>query len=216
MDGNIPQYGPLPGTRMEIAAIRDSFEQRYGDERLKTVRKDTATEGAVRELAPRHSILHFATHGFFAPEQFRSAIAAKSADGWRQPNREPGGYNPELLSGLVLAGANRPADPERDDGILTALEVSELDLHGVELATLSACETGLGQAAGGEGLLGLQRAFQMAGTRTVVASLWKVNDDAARVLMVDFYENLWNRPGLSRIEALRKQLAMLRDGIKAG
>ena len=73
--------------------------------------------------------------------------------------------HPGLLSGLVLAGANQPVDPTHDDGILTALEVEELDLSGMELATLSACQTGLGKAVGGEGALGLQRAFQIAGAR---------------------------------------------------
>ena len=83
------------------------------------------------------------------------------------------GYQPGLLSGLVLAGANRRSAIGKDDGILTALEVGEMDLHNVQLATLSACETGLGKTAGGEGLLGLQRAFQTAGAKTVVAGLWK-------------------------------------------
>jgi CHAT domain-containing protein len=91
-----------------------------------------------------------------------------------------------------LAGANvRPTPIGHDDGILTALKVAELDLSGVELAVLSACETGLGEVAGGEGLLGLQRAFQVAGAHSVVASLWKVGDEPTRALMARFYENLW-------------------------
>jgi CHAT domain-containing protein len=128
------------------------------------------------------------------------------------------GFHPGLLSGLVLAGANRPAEPGADDGILTALEVAELDLSGVELATLSACETGLGEVAGGEGLLGLQRAFQTAGARSVVASLWQVDDEATRKLMVRFYENLWRaKEPLGKLAALREaQLWMLREGVKRG
>jgi CHAT domain-containing protein len=121
-----------------------------------------------------------------------------------------------LLSGIVLAGANRPAQPDQDDGILTALEVTELDLGGVELAVLSACESGLGQEAGGEGLLGLQRAFQVAGAKSVMASLWKVDDEWTRLLMERFYEHLWQKK-MSKLEALRQaQLWMLREGSQRG
>jgi CHAT domain-containing protein len=121
-----------------------------------------------------------------------------------------GGYHPGLLSGLVLAGANRPT--ATDDGILTAEEVSTLDLSRVELAVLSACETGLGQIAGGEGLLGLQRAFQTAGARTVIASMWQVDDAATRAIMERFYANLWTGR-MGKLAALREaQLWMLREG----
>jgi CHAT domain-containing protein len=120
------------------------------------------------------------------------------------------GYHPGLLSGLALAGANDPT--EEDDGILTAEEVSTLNLTNVDLVVLSACETGLGNSAGGEGLLGLQRAFQAAGARSVVASLWSVPDQATRLLMVRFYENLWKRK-MTKLEALREtQLWMLQHG----
>jgi CHAT domain-containing protein len=116
-----------------------------------------------------------------------------------------------LLSGLVLAGANQEAKPGEEDGILTALEVSEMDLAGLELAVLSACETGLGNQAGGEGLLGLQRAFSVAGCRSVVASLWSVSDPATSVLMEEFYSQLW-RQKKTPLQALRlAQLAVLKD-----
>ena len=133
------------------------------------LREDEATEAEVRQQAPRHRYLHFATHGFFAPKELRSALTAasrgKDGDAANLFGGRKGvaGFHPGLLSGLVLAGANRPAEVGKDDGILTALEVESLDLGGVELAVLSACETGLGEKAGGEGLLGLQRAFQVAG-----------------------------------------------------
>ena len=97
--------------------------------------------------------------------------------------------NPLLLSGLALAGANRRAavGPDEDDGILTAEEVASLNLGSVEWAVLSACDTGLGTVAAGEGVLGLRRAFQVAGARTVIMSLWSVDDRAARQWMDALY-----------------------------
>ena len=95
---------------------------------------------------------------------------------------------------------------------MTAQEVRTLNLRSVELVVLSACETGLGEVAGGEGLLGLQRAFQAAGAKTVVASLWKVDDAVTCDLMKRFYHNLWSKR-MSKVEALRDaQLWLLRDG----
>jgi CHAT domain-containing protein len=94
---------------------------------------------------------------------------------------------------------------------MTAEEVAAIDLKGCELAVLSACETGLGATAGGEGVLGLQRAFHAAGCRTVVASLWRVDDAATRALMARFYANLWERKQPA-LEALRNaQLSVLDD-----
>jgi CHAT domain-containing protein len=214
-------WRPLPGTRAEVVAIKDSFQQRYPQAPLTERRRERATESAFRQHAPQHRYLHLATHGFFAPAQVRSALdrgsqTERTRGGDLFAQQENTGFHPGLLSGLVLAGANQPVDPNRDDGILTALEVAALDLGGVELATLSACETGLGASAGGEGLLGLQRAFQTAGARSVVASLWSVKDDATRSLMIEFYDNLWGKK-LSRLEALRQaQLTMLREGIQRG
>jgi CHAT domain-containing protein/Tfp pilus assembly protein PilF len=219
--GGLAHWQPLEGTRAEVAAIRDSFQRRYRRATVTDLREDEATEAAVRSEAPAHRYVHFATHGFFAPKELRSALAEASRGGKPETgdlfgSQGMAGFHPGLLSGLVLAGANRPADPARDDGILTALEVEALDLSGVELATLSACETGLGEEAGGEGLLGLQRAFQLAGARAVVASLWQVDDKATRELMVRFYENLWKR-NMSRLEALRQaQLWMLMEGAARG
>ncbi len=213
-------FTPLPGTRGELATIDKLYRGIFGADGVTLLEKSEATEKRFREEAPRHRLLHVATHGFFAPETLRSALNDSTARGSRM--RESGslqqfvGPPPGLLSGLALAGANRTPDGEHDDGILTASEVESLDLRGVDLALLSACETGLGNVADGEGLLGLQRAFQVAGARSVVASLWEVSDDATRALMERFYDNLWQKD-LSTLESLREaQLWMLREGRQRG
>jgi CHAT domain-containing protein len=110
-----------------------------------------------------------------------------------------------------IAGANTPPETGKDDGILTTLDVSSLELSKVNTVVLSACETGLGEVAGGEGLLGLQRSFQVAGAKMVVASLRKVPDAATSKLMQRFYENLWDKK-MGKLAALREaQIWMLRD-----
>jgi CHAT domain-containing protein len=163
---------------------------------------------------PRARVAHLATHGFFADPRFRSVLQLDEALFERATFPESdvtrrvgaGARNPLVLSGLVLAGSNRPDTPDR--GILSADDLTRLDLRGLELAVLSACESGLGESGGGEGAFGLTRAFHVAGCRNVVASLWKVDDDATAALMVLFYRYLWEEK-LSPIQALRRaQLAV--------
>jgi CHAT domain-containing protein len=220
--GMLADFKQLSSTRGEILEIRDSFERRFPDGRAQMLRGDTATEEAIRQKAPKSRYIHLATHGYFAPPVLRSALAPEDPKVARPGIDVLGGagvagYHPGLLSGIALAGANaRPTPDGQDDGILTALEVAELDLSRVELAVLSACETGLGEVAGGEGLLGLQRAFQVAGAQSVIASLWRVGDEPTRALMARFYENLW-RKGQSPAQALREaQLSMLRGDLARG
>lgn len=97
--------------------------------------------------------------------------------------------NPLLLAGLALAGANnrRAAGLDEEDGILTGEEIAAMDLSGVEWAVLSACDTGIGKVTAGEGVLGLRRAFQIAGVATVITSLWLVDDSVARDWMRELY-----------------------------
>jgi CHAT domain-containing protein/tetratricopeptide (TPR) repeat protein len=221
----LQRWDPLPGTGGEVLDVRDFFEERHEKGRVTLLRKEKATEAAVRKEAPRHRFLHLATHGFFAPTPLRSALGGGERSGHRpgdelDPFGREGvtGWHPGLLSGLALAGANKLTQEGKANGILTALEVAGLDLGGVELAVLSACETGLGEQAGGEGLLGLQRAFQVAGARSVVATLWSVPDSPTRDLMRSFYAGLWDRKKpLGRLEALRRaQLWMLTEGPRRG
>jgi CHAT domain-containing protein len=222
--GRRAPFPPLPGTAREVEAIAARWSASHPGAPVTVLRRGEAVEAALRRESARGRYLHLATHGFFLPEPAGSdgngrgvgsfALSLPGLQGLSPA--DIGQLPPALRSGLVLAGVNRlflspgPAGSTGDDGIWTALEVGESELTGVDLVVLSACETGLGQAAGGEGLLGLQRAFQAAGARAVVASLWRVNDDATRVLMAEFYRNLWARRR-GRLDALRAaQLALLR------
>ena len=202
----------LPGTAGEVSELADSFRTAVPGGKLTVLRAVEPTEAAVRDHLGRHEYLHLATHGFFADPADAPKPSTRSGPAADTPPSPAA--NSGLLSGLVLAGANKPKGD--DDGVLTALEVGDLDLSRVELAVLSACETGLGQTAGGEGVLGLQRAFQVAGARTTVTSLWKVDDQATRTLMGRFYDGFWKQ-NLGCLEALRAaQLDMLANGKSRG
>jgi CHAT domain-containing protein/tetratricopeptide (TPR) repeat protein len=180
-----------------------------------------ANERAFKNEASRYRVLHLATHGFFlgdACEPPRAgARRTRGVGGLTTASSTMvdavGRENPLLLSGLALAGANRraSASADEDDGILTAEEVASLNLSGVEWAVLSACGTGLGAIKAGEGVFGLRRAFQVAGARTVIMSLWSVDDEATREWMVALYEGRF-RKHLSTAAAVHTAtIAMLRD-----
>lgn len=214
-------WGRLAATQAEMTQVADSFAQAYPDApAVLPLRGSDATEEAVRASAPEHRFLHFATHGFFAPPQLvtaaRGLTSAGLAPGDRAARSIAASFHPGLLSGIVLAGANHPKTLDEDDGILTALEIEQLGLSDVKLVTLSACQTGIGSTVSGEGLLSLQRAFQVAGANSVLASLWRVDDAQTARLMGSFYDNLW-RKKLSRAEALRRaQAEMLNDKVLSG
>jgi CHAT domain-containing protein len=179
-------------------------------------------------MAPGRRILHVATHGFFLGDNCAPVVeGARSVGGLTGPKTtspapgvssqapQPHGVpeNPLLLSGLAMAGANRRAavGPDEEDGILTAEEVAALNLEGVEWAVLSACNTGLGTVISREGVLGLRRAFQAAGVRTVIMSLWSVDDRATVQWMERLYEARF-RQNASTVEAVRNaSLRVLRD-----
>ena len=199
------QFEALPGSRGEVDSVAGLWT-RYGGNAglLRTLTGADATERAFKQLGPGRRILHVATHGFFLGDDCAPAVegtrsvgglataskpAVKSNDTEAMPLTQSMPENPLLLSGLALAGANRrvAAGPDEEDGILTAEEVAALNLEGVEWAVLSACETGLGTVAAGEGVMGLRRAFQVAGVRTVIMSLWAVEDGATRAWMEALY-----------------------------
>jgi tetratricopeptide (TPR) repeat protein/CHAT domain-containing protein len=166
-------------------------------------------EVVLAQRAPR--ILHIATHGFFLADQAptndtaigaaapgsRSGGAPSEGTAAATPSRE----DPLQRSGLVFAGANRPAANPSDDGYLTAAEATAMDLEGTELVTLSACETGLGGVQSGEGVYGLQRSLAVAGARSTLLSLWKVDDGLTVAFMEHYYKRL--KAGEGRADALR-------------
>jgi CHAT domain-containing protein len=198
------RFDRLPGTRAEGETIAGLLGVRPWLDAA-------ALEGRLKAECRSPRILHLATHGFFLPDQPREPGQDRFGLGFEpmgETRRLPGPLpeNPMLRSGLALAGANtwlkagKPPE-EAEDGLLTAEDVSGLDLLATELVVLSACETGLGQVHVGEGVFGLRRAFVLAGAKTLVMSLWKVPDDATRELMEEFYRRIL--AGEGRADALR-------------
>lgn len=174
---NTNHFGELPGTAQELRAINSLLKTHAWNTRLYL--KGAATESNLKSV---HSpaILHIASHGFFSSDMVTLNSQAKK----------------EFLfhSGIVLTGANKSiasgSTAFQNDGIVTAFEVMNLDLSKTHLVVLSACETGLGKIENGEGVFGLQRSFMQAGARNVLISLWKVDDNATRDLMIKFYSYL--------------------------
>jgi CHAT domain-containing protein/tetratricopeptide (TPR) repeat protein len=204
-------FSPIPETLREATALRERFAADAGA----LLSGSAATEARVREGTRGRRWLHVATHGFSRDDLRAGLSQRRVADEFLSADQErqlAAGHDPMLLSGLALAGANPREGGGGDDGILTALEASYLDLEGCDLVTLSACETARGTAESGEGVLGLVAAFQMAGARNVIASLWNVDDEATRLLMEGFYERLLRaEQPLSPADALREAALALRD-----
>ena len=198
-------FDPLPGTKQEIEAIAPLLPK------ATLLTKFQATENTVKQLKGPN-ILHIATHGFFlkdVPLVTPSEFLARSFRVDALPQHRGALKNPLLLSGLALAGANG-LDSGGEDGVLTALEVSGLSLYGTQLVVLSACETGVGEVANGEGVYGLRRALVLAGSRSQTLSLWKVDDAGTKDWMVAYYQKLLQ--GVGRSEAVRQvQLQMIQN-----
>ena len=177
----------LPGTQKEIDQIQKSASE---SKKVTVLSGKEATEESFKNLSGNSpSVLHIATHGFFFenPKKERREMQGK-------PSPFTMAEDPLLRSGLLLARGNyawlNGGNPfEKEDGVLTSLEISNLDLGNTELVVLSACETGLGVVDGNEGVYGLQRAFKMAGVRYIMMSLWQVPDKETAEFMTLFYDN---------------------------
>ncbi|WP_320667427.1 CHAT domain-containing tetratricopeptide repeat protein [Prochlorococcus sp. MIT 1307] len=166
-------WKPLPGTAKEGKAIAKLTNANL-------LLREKATALAVQEQeSPK--VLHLASHAYYLEDQDK-------------------GENPLLRSGIVLAGANQPDANSKDDGYLTALEVTKLDWQGTELVVVSGCESGKGDIQAGEGVYGLKRAIAVAGARSSLLSLWKVDDQATAAFMESFYQRL--KAGVGRADAL--------------
>jgi CHAT domain-containing protein/Tfp pilus assembly protein PilF len=176
-----------------------------------------ATEEAFKAIgsetaSPR--ILHIATHGFFFPDP-EQVPAFRRGLGEVEPVFK-NSDNPMIRSGLILAGGNyawkhgRAISPDKEDGILTAYEISQMNLSNTEMVVLSACETGLGDIKGNEGVYGLQRAFKIAGAKYIIMSLWQVPDRETMEFMTTFYGN-WLEENMTIPDAFRKTQREMRD-----
>ena len=193
------EWGELPKTKEEI----DSIEHLLSNKNILSIvySGNDGNEESFKNLSGKiNNVIHIATHGFFY-----SADKAKTISYFNLENDQYKMDNSLLRSGLILSGANRAwvgksLPGEIEDGILTAQEVSMLNLQGTELVVLSACETGLGEITS-EGVFGLQRAFKKAGAKTIVMSLWKVDDKATSEMMQLFYSKWLS--GMDKREAFR-------------
>lgn len=178
----------LPGTKEEVLNIETLLKKNHWI--VNSYLNKEASEDKVKSIRSP-DILHIATHGFFIPENEGDAPIVYSKNGSLSFD------NPLTRSGLLLAGVEKNLTDEsstpdalpEEDGILTALEVMNLNLDHTDLVILSACETGAGKIRNGEGVYGLQRAFLVSGANNLVMSLWKVSDEATEELMIGFYTN---------------------------
>ncbi len=181
-------FGPLPGARKEVETIEELWRRQRPSAERRILIGEAATEARFSSLIQGAETIHIATHTFFLGHDARR----------RDRLREM----PLLRSGLALAGAAGAVGRDGGDGLLTALEISALDLEQAQWVTLSACGSGLGDVQQGEGVLGLERAFGIAGARTLVVSLWPVGDDETRSWMDRFYS--YGLAGIPAAEAARR------------
>lgn len=187
----------LPGTNKEVMFLNSLLSKT----KIKTniFRAENATETAFKNLSGKQiGLIHVATHGFALKPTTDDKNTSLLA-------------NPLLKSGLVFAGANRSFldttyhNNQEEDGVLTAYELAQLNLQGTELAVLSACESGLGDIRGAEGVYGLQRGFKLAGVKKLLMSLWKVNDAAAAEWMQTFYGEWINKKSIRQAYQLTQK-----------
>ncbi len=203
----------LPGTKEEVKSINKIFVENGNKGTVLMLGKDAA-ESSLKSI-DNPGILHIASHGFFLEPSKRNKNEAAIND---IEVLDELNSNSLLYCGIMLSGAGHAYSEEVldaeikalyrgesiEDGILTAYEAMNMDLQNLELVVLSCCETGLGEVKNGEGVYGFQRALQTAGAKSIIMSLWKVNDEATQKLMVYFYEE-WIKSSNKRASFAKAQ-----------
>jgi CHAT domain-containing protein len=207
----------LPGTLLEVNAINSSLIK---NEMSTKVYTDTlGTEASFKSYNGQSSeIIHIATHGFYYTESDSIKMRRAHLDYLgNQMNKHARSYVEDYSltrSGLLMAGCNNILRGEKlpdniDDGVLFAKEIADINMKNVGLIVLSSCDSGLGDLTK-EGVFGLQRAFKKAGAKSILMSLWKVDDNATRILMTQFYENYLSL-NMSKNESLKAAQRYLRN-----
>jgi len=205
----------LAGTEREVNSIEKIMQTSSIHTTLKkgyfATEESFKNIDAINAASPR--ILHVATHGYFFSDPKENSKSS-GISGQTEPVFKMSDH-PMLRSGLIMAGGNavwqgKQTLEGREDGILTAYEISQMNLSDTELVVLSACETGLGDIQGNEGVYGLQRAFKIAGAKYLIMSLWQVPDKQTSLLMTTFYEK-WLENKMTIPDAFHAAQKELRD-----
>lgn len=184
--GNEVPRSELPQTYREAVDIAVMLDNR--GIRPELIVGDKGVEESFKALSGREfELLHIGTHGFYMEGK---------AD-YQSTDEE---LSPMLRSGLVMSGKRNPAPDDREDGLLFAREIADMDLSSVDMVVLSACQTAQGEVTG-DGVFGLQRGFKQAGVGTIIMTLWEVHSDMTQYMMTEFYRNLTG--GMERHEAFR-------------
>jgi len=204
--GGTGEVAALPGTKAELEQIGKIAAGK--GVRTKQFLQKEANEAKFKEETDNPDVLHIATHGFFLNDLAESQEVVYGVEISKAKE------NPLLRAGLMLADAENTINnamevSDANNGILTAYEAMTLSLDQTKMVVLSACETGLGEIRSGEGVYGLQRAFQIAGAETIVMSLWKVDDAATQKLMTNFYSE-WLTSG-DKLTAFKKAQQSIRE-----
>lgn len=215
--GDEEAFSFLPGTEEEVDSICKTMQ--LAGLKVDIKKGKEATESYFKSICQDHSesprVIFLGTHGyFFQSSANQNEIAKTTASKDSEPVFKTSS-DPMFRSGLILAGGNvswrgKQMEPGQDDGILTAYEISQLNLSNTELVVLSACETGLGDLRGSEGVYGLQRAFRIAGAKHLIMSLWEVPDGSTTRLMMEFTKN-WLLENMTISTALYTAQKSLRE-----